>query len=90
MRRFWVAVVGSASWLVAGCGGDRTIESDNLSGTGSIGGASSTGTGGTVPDGEPGAAGASAGGAGGTGGAGEPAERCRSRMAARTCSIRRA
>jgi hypothetical protein len=69
MRRIGVAVVGIAG-LVAGCGAGRTIESDNLSGTGSMGGASSTGTGGGVPDGNPGAAGAGAGG--GTGGTGGP------------------
>src|SRR3954465_9254245 len=58
MRRIWVAVVGIAPWLVAGCGSGRTNESSNLSGTGSIGGESSTGTGGSIPDGDPGAAGA--------------------------------
>jgi len=69
MRRFWVAVVGMAPWLVVGCGRGQEATSSNLSGTGAIGGASSTGTGGGGSGGAAVAAGGGSG-TGGTGGAG--------------------
>ena len=63
MRRIWVAVLGVAPWLAAGCGDDLP-RMRGLSGAGGAGAPASTGSAGS----DPGAGGTGGGGAGGTGG----------------------